>query len=87
MTLGPDGAVVLTSEEATHVRGIRVEAVDATAAGDSFCGSLADAMAHGESLEDAARWAVRAAAVTCTRVGAQVAMPTRDDVEALASEA
>jgi ribokinase len=84
VTLGPDGAVVVTPDGSTHVPGIRVEAVDATAAGDSFCGALADALARGEGLEDAVRWAVRAAALTCTHVGAQAALPGRDEVLGLA---
>ncbi len=85
VTLGADGAVVVTGGTRTHVPGVRVEAVDATAAGDSFCGALADALARGSSLEDGARWAVRAAALTCTRVGAQASLPRRDEVLAVST--
>jgi ribokinase len=58
--------------------------VDTTAAGDAFCGGLADALATGAALEDAARWAVRVAAAACTLPGAQASLPTRTEVSTLA---
>ena len=57
-----------------------VDAVDATGAGDAFCGALADALARGAELVEAARWAVGAAAVSVTRAGAQGGLPRREDV-------
>jgi ribokinase len=60
-----------------------VEAVDTTAAGDAFCGALADALARGEDLGSAAGWAGRVAAATCTKPGAQASMPTRDEALAI----
>jgi ribokinase len=66
---------------ATHVPPHPVEPVDTTAAGDSFCGALADALARGRGLGDAVRWATRAAAITVTRPGAQPALPTRAELE------
>jgi ribokinase len=83
VTLGPDGALVVETEESAHVLAPEVEAVDTTAAGDSFCGALADALVRGQALADAVGWAVRAAAITCTRPGAQASLPTREEVEAL----
>jgi ribokinase len=85
VTLGSEGALVVESDGVAHVPAPRVGAVDTTAAGDAFCGALADALVGGQSLVDAARWAVRAAAITCTRPGAQASLPRRDDVEALAA--
>lgn len=83
VTLGADGAVVVDGDRATHVAAPSIDAVDPTAAGDAFCGALADALVGGAELVDAARWAVRAGAVTATRWGAQAALPTRSDVEAM----
>lgn len=80
VTLGSAGAVVVTSGHSEHVPAPLVEAVDPTAAGDSFCGGLADALVRGEALVDAVRWAVRCGAVTVTRWGAQASLPTRDEV-------
>jgi ribokinase len=58
----------------------KVEAVDTTGAGDAFCGALAEAMAGGATVVEAARWAVRVAAASVTRPGAQGGLPRREDV-------
>jgi ribokinase len=83
VTLGADGALVRVGGSTTHAPAPVVEAVDATAAGDAFCGALADALATGADPLAAANWAVRAGAVTATRHGAQRALPTRTEVESL----
>lgn len=82
VTLGRQGAVVVAPGLRRHVPAPRVTAVDPTAAGDAFCGGLADALVGGASIEDAVGWAVRCGAVTVTRWGAQGSLPTRADVEA-----
>jgi ribokinase len=79
VTLGADGAIVVQDGEHTHVPAAEVDAVDATGAGDAFCGALADGLARGRSLVDATRWAVRVAGASTTRRGAQTS-PSRDDV-------
>jgi ribokinase len=62
----------------------RVTARDATGAGDTFSGVLAAALLEGRPLEAAARWAVAAAGVAVTVVGARAGMPTRPAIEAAA---
>jgi len=84
VTLGAEGALLVERGSSTHVAAPTVEAVDTTGAGDCFCGALADALARETPLEDAVRFAVRAAAVSTTRPGAQAAMPGRDEVSARA---
>lgn len=79
VTLGREGALVVEPGQSTHVPAPEVEAVDTTVAGDAFCGALADALVGGRGLADAVRWAVRAAAITCTRLGAQASLPRRED--------
>ena len=81
VTMGAAGAVVLTATKVTEVPSIPVDVVDTTGAGDAFCGGLADGLARGATLEEATRWAVRVAALATTRLGAQVALPTADEVE------
>jgi ribokinase len=80
VTLGAGGAVVVSGDVAEHIPAPTITAVDPTAAGDAFCGGLADALVRGESLPDAVRWAVRCGASAATRWGAQASLPTRDQV-------
>jgi ribokinase len=83
VTLGADGALVVEDGRTSHVPAVPVRPVDTTAAGDAFCAGLADALAGGAALGDAARWAVRVAAAACTRQGAQASLPTPAEVRAL----
>jgi ribokinase len=80
VTLGKDGVLVVDGERAERIEAPRVQAVDGTGAGDAFCGALAQALAEGADLVEAARWAVRVAAVSVTRMGAQSGLPRRADV-------
>lgn len=70
-----DGVTVLTAP------GFPVQAVDTTAAGDTFNGSLAVAMAEGRPLPDALRFANAAAGLSVTRMGAQASIPGRAEVD------
>ena len=80
VTLGAEGALVVLDDEATHVPAPVVRPVDTTAAGDSFCGALADGLVRGLDLVEATRWAVRVGAATTQRPGAQPSLPTPDEV-------
>ncbi|AUI62636.1 ribokinase [Amycolatopsis sp. BJA-103] len=81
VTLGAKGAAVVTADGVTEVSSPKVEAVDTTGAGDAFAGALATALAKGEELADAARRAVKVAAITVTRQGAQPSYPTASELE------
>jgi ribokinase len=85
MTLGSQGALVVIKDEATRIPALKVEAVDTTAAGDAFNGALAVALAEGKSLVEAAQFAVKSAALSVTKAGAQPSLPTRQEVEAFAT--
>ena len=80
ITLGADGALVWSDQRLTAVPAPAVTVVDTTGAGDTFVGALADALARGQSLLDAAQWAVHAASLSTTSLGATTAMPSRDEV-------
>lgn len=82
VTLGARGALLVQADRAVHVVAPEVQVVDTTAAGDCFCGALADALVRGEPLEAAVRWAVRAAALATTRPGALASLPTAEEVRA-----
>jgi ribokinase len=79
VTLGADGALVVDNGKPTHVPATEVDAVDATGAGDAFCGALADGLARGSTLVEATGWAVRVAGLSTTRWGAQ-SSPTREEL-------
>jgi ribokinase len=82
VTLGEDG-VVACAEETITLPAFAVTAVDTTAAGDAFNAGLAVALAEGDALRDALRFASATAALTCTRRGAQDSLPQRREVERL----
>lgn len=81
VTLGAAGAVYASHEGVrVSVPGFRVDAVDTTAAGDTFIGSYAAARERGTPVQEALRWANAAAAIAVTRPGAQSSIPSVDEV-------
>ena len=86
VTQGGQGAFVLMeSGEAIQVPGIQVDVVDTTGAGDAFNAALGTALGQGRSLVEAARFAVVAGGLACTKLGVIPALPTRKEVEAILS--
>lgn len=83
-TFGADGAE-LSKQGEVIAKAVppKVNAVDATAAGDSFTAALTVAFLEGQLPEDALRFACAAGAAATTKVGAQPSLPTRADVVAL----
>ncbi|MBE6220426.1 MAG: ribokinase [Rikenellaceae bacterium] len=80
VTLGSDGSLVYDGAMFMRVEALKVDAVDTTAAGDTYNGVLASVLAEGRSLIDAVREANVAAAISVTRMGAQPAAPTREEI-------
>lgn len=83
VTLGADGALIVTADDEIVVPAFRTRAVDTTGAGDAFVGNLAHGLVQNQSLEQAARFAAAAAAMSVQRHGAQPSMPTRIETEQL----
>jgi len=81
VTLGSKGFLLAEGNTTELVPAMEVQAVDTTAAGDAFAGSLAVGLAQGQSLREAALFANRVAAFSVTRLGAQPSMPTRSELE------
>ena len=79
--MGDAGALLVEADGQAFWPALRVEAVDATGAGDAFNAALAVALAEGRPLPEAGRLAVAAGALCVTRAGAQPSMPTRQEVE------
>jgi ribokinase len=81
VTLGEKGLLLATQDSKEMIPNHKVNAVDSTAAGDAFTGSLAYGLARGNSITDAAVYANAVAAVSVTRYGAQPSMPTLKEVQ------
>ncbi len=82
LKLGAHGAFVAGPTVADHFPAPRVDVVDATAAGDTFNGALAVALAEGKGMAAAIAFANTAAALSVTVAGAQSSIPTRASVDA-----
>jgi ribokinase len=80
ITLGARGAVLADRSGVHEVAAPVVQPVDTTGAGDAFTGALAVGLASGQDLVRAAALAVRVAAVSVTRRGAQPSYPTLSEV-------
>jgi ribokinase len=83
VTLGSNGALLVTAENEIHIPTFQVEVVDTTAAGDAFIGGLATALLKGVPLEEAVRYGNASGALAATKFGAQPSLPTQDEVEQL----
>ncbi|NEE00954.1 ribokinase [Phytoactinopolyspora halotolerans] len=82
VTLGSRGAIHLAEGAApVHVPAFAVDAVDSTAAGDTFVGVLAVGLAEDLPIDDALRRASAAAAISVQRFGASSSMPTRAEID------
>ncbi len=82
VTLGKEGVFLSSAGVQKALPGFQVDAVDTTGAGDTFCGALAARLALEASFEDAVTFAQAAAALACTQLGAQSAIPVESAVQA-----
>jgi ribokinase len=80
ITMGAKGFFMVNNEINEFFPAKKVKAVDSTAAGDAFVGSLAFCIAQGRTLLEAALFANDVAALSVTRIGAQPSMPTMKEV-------
>lgn len=83
VTLGPKGALVRDATGCWEIPAVKVDTVDATAAGDTFCGVFCVGLSEGMEVVEAARMANRAAALSVSRPGSQEAIPYRAELECL----
>ena len=78
--MGEAGAYLATREHRVRIGGHAVQVIDATGAGDAFCGSFLARILAGDAPEPAARYANVAAALKCTGYGAVAPIPRPPDV-------
>ncbi|MEC8892648.1 MAG: ribokinase [Candidatus Poribacteria bacterium] len=86
LTLGDQGALLLTNEITKAIPAYEVDVVDTTAAGDAFCGALAVAMSRGDSIESAIVFANAAGALATTTLGAAPSMATDKQISRFLAE-
>jgi ribokinase len=80
-TLGARGAEIATVEADARFPVVRVDVVDTSGAGDCFAGVLGGSLDRGASLADAARRAIVAAGLACTRIGTQASLPSAGEID------
>ena len=83
VTLGADGALVVTDDDATAVDPIPVDVVDTTGAGDAFNGAFAVARGNGLSHLAATERGIAAGALACTERGVVPSLPERSAIDEL----
>jgi ribokinase len=81
LTLGEDGVLYKSGDQEIRASACKVDAVDTTAAGDTFAGFFLGSVAEGASLEKSLQLASAAAAIAVSRKGASASIPTRDEAE------
>jgi ribokinase len=86
VTLGGHGCVARHQGQFLTQAAYPVQAVDTTAAGDTFCGVLVAHLGNGKTMVDALQIASAASALTCTRAGAQSSIPHSEEVLAFLSQ-
>jgi ribokinase len=80
ITLGKQGAYFKSLYKEFLIPAPIVTAVDTTAAGDTFCGALIVAKTEGKDWEEAIKFAIAAASLSVTRMGAQASIPYRNEI-------
>ena len=81
VTLGSKGSLYINEEKSFFKSAYKVEAVDTTAAGDSFTGALAVALSNNKTMEEAMDFASKVGALSVMKEGAQSSLPTLKDAE------
>lgn len=87
VTLGRQGALLVTATQVVEIPAFPVTAIDTVGAGDAFAGALGALLVEGVALPAALRYASAAGAMAVTQAGALPSLPTRAAVEQLVSTA
>lgn len=80
MTVGSRGARYLDKNMSYDVSGEKVDAIDTTGAGDTFCGYFLSSISRGKSVEESMNIANKASAFACTIKGASNSIPEIGDL-------
>lgn len=81
VTMGASGSASVSNGEYIKVDGCKINAIDTTAAGDTYVGAFVTCLSQGNTVKDAMLFATKASALTCTKRGAIQAIPFKKDVD------
>ncbi|MFA6675831.1 MAG: PfkB family carbohydrate kinase, partial [Bacilli bacterium] len=81
VTLGEKGSFIANSDGGFFVEALKVNAVDTTAAGDSYLGAFAYSLSNDQNIIEAMKFATRCSALTVTKKGAIASLPKKSDVD------
>ena len=76
ITMGSKGVFFMSEDEMAHIEAENVNAIDTTAAGDTFNGALATAFSHSIDMIKSIKFSNAAAAFSVTKLGAQSSIPS-----------
>ena len=80
VTLGDKGCLCMNKNETIKMDSFKIDAVDATAAGDSFNAAFAVALCENKTLKESLSFASAEGALTATKKGAQSSLPDRNEL-------
>lgn len=80
ITLGEDGAFLKDGSDYYKIPGNKVEVIDSTAAGDTFCGTFCVCLSEGMSPIEAVKMANKAASIAVSKAGAQSSIPFKHEI-------
>lgn len=80
LTLGSKGAYYFDQEAISFQESFKVEAVDTTAAGDTFTGYFLASILGNKTIEDSLKIAAKASSIAVSRKGASVSIPVKEEV-------
>ncbi|MDP3914150.1 MAG: ribokinase [Bacteroidota bacterium] len=80
ITMGAAGAFLLVNGKSEIITALKVQAIDTTAAGDTFNGALVVALSEGKTIQESIAFANKAASISVTRIGAQSSVPFRKEI-------
>ena len=86
ITLGKEGSIYISEEETIRQKAKKVKAVDSTGAGDTFTGYFVANFYQGKKVKDCLELATSASALSVTKKGASVSIPSLSEVEEFMKE-
>lgn len=86
LTLGANGSIFIDNNDFIKMRAYKVEVVDPTAAGDTYIGSFISSLINNGNIPESMKFASAAASLAITKKGAQISIPSYEEVKAFLSE-